>query len=580
MSRREVKTAANGFSNAVARKVKGNVRYATVTSVTADDKGATNLVNVVIDNGTPKQNVPSGFNLTEGARVRLRSDGLSGSESFVVDSPIRAAPSERGNNPNAIIETPIIAGFKHYQRQLQGGVIVLYIVVMVWQIKAQWRDGVAVGYELEMRQVTGDMPSQTIPKAPQGQLKVKLDGGIDDDDTTIQVEAVGGNVPAAASQLPPRFGYISFEDNQEVAYYDTYVPNDYFSGVLREQDTPEGLPTTATSHADGMLVRGRSVAFALSDLPTDTNHEYRVRAVIGQQKSNWSDWEIYKTPANTPADQRTADLISNGDFPTDTSDWSLGGVHSASLTHDATHGFMGLGCAKIEETGTGSPSNVQFRQMTISVTGGNEYVLQMNVAGDGDLNTDGTITVLLEFNSGDTFYRSPIVAATQIGLIDNNKWLLFEARGIAPIKATSVDVMLSAFAFAEDGGTAQLYIDDVRMIELPHSKSALVEESVEADGLKVGGGAGQITKAIVHKETWNPGSVVNDGYLLHEVTVTGALAGDVALAGFDEIAGLYIMLSATVIADDTVLVELTNREAAPTDLGSGTLTVTVFRGDV
>jgi len=54
----------------------------------------------------------------------------------------------------------------------------------------------------------------------------------------------------------------------------------------------------------------------------------------------------------------------------------------------------------------------------------------------------------------------------------------------------------------------------------------------------------------------------------------------VALAGFDEIAGLYIMLSATVIADDTVLVELTNREAAPTDLGSGTLTVTVFRGDV
>jgi len=115
---RHLKTAAAGLKNAIATSIKGKPRYATVQSVTPDDKGATNFVNVVIDKGTPKQNVPSGFNLTEGTRVLLRADGLAGSESFVVERPIRTAPTERGNNPNVVIETPIIAGFNHYHRWL------------------------------------------------------------------------------------------------------------------------------------------------------------------------------------------------------------------------------------------------------------------------------------------------------------------------------------------------------------------------------------------------------------------------------------------------------------------------------
>lgn len=581
MSRRQLKNAATGLKNALADRLKGNIRYATVTSVTADDKGATNLVNVVIDNGTAKQNVPSGFNLTEGARVALEAEGLAGSESYVVKRPVRSAPSERGNNPNAIIETPIIAGFRHYQRQLQGGVIVLYIVVIIWQIKAQWRDGVSVGYELEMRQVTGDMPSQTIAKAPQGQTVVKLDGGIDDDDTTIQVEAVGGNTPAGASQLAPRFGYIEFEGSHEVAYYDTYVPNDYFDGVLREQDTPEGLPTVAAAQGDGMLVRGRSIAFALSDLPTDTNHEYRVRAVIGQQKSNWSDWEIYKTPSAIPADQRTANLLIET-FDSDVTGWSLTGVSGAALTHAPDVGFMGLGSALVEETGLVLNTNPVLQPDTpVSITAGNEYVAQVYATVDGDVGSNEQFVLELLFDSVNATFSSPLVTGDQMGTLTNNKWVLFEARGRAPYGATTANLQFSSFLVrASTGQEVRVYLDDIRIWEIPNSKDALSEEAIETDGLRIGGG-GNLTALLYGSKTWDPAALSEGAQTTTTVTVTGAALGDAVLGvGLTTLNDSRMHLEGDVTATDTVTVRLWNHDtgSSSVNLGSGTLTAWVLKG--
>jgi hypothetical protein len=78
-------------------------------------------------------------------------------------------------------------------------------------------------------------------------------------------------------------------------------------------------------------------------------------------------------------------------------------------------------------------------------------------------------------------------------------------------------------------------------------------------------------------ETKDWGSLATDAMLAENVTVTGAALGDFALASMSvDIADLG--LDAHVTAANTVTVTLTNVGAAnPTDLGSGTLSVMVFK---
>lgn len=291
-----LKQAVNGFLNATARRLKGRTLYGVVQSATENDAGQTAFVNVVTDKGVLVQNAASGgYNLSEGTRVRLKSEGLAGSESFTVERPIRPAMNQQGDNPNAIVETPGIAGFAEFVTFLQGGIPVLWVAVIVWQIQAQWRQGVAVGYELEMRSLTEEQPAQTLGIAAQKQILGQLSAAIDNDDVTIPMEPVTGY----SNAFPPRFGYIEIEN--EIIYYDTCVLGSSFTGALRAQDTPAGLPTVAAAHPDTALIRGRSVGFALSNVPTDRSYEYRVRAVIGQQVSNWSDWTVYAAGGDTTA---------------------------------------------------------------------------------------------------------------------------------------------------------------------------------------------------------------------------------------------------------------------------------------
>jgi hypothetical protein len=573
---RQLKTAAAGFTNAVSKRIKGKPRYATVQSVTPDDKGATNFVNVVIDGGTPKQNIPSGFNLTEGARVLLRGDGLAGSESFVVERPIRTAPSERGNNPNVVIETPIIAGFKHYQEQILGGAILLYVAIIVWQIQAQWRNGVAVGYEMQMRQVTGNMPSETLTLDPQRQMLIKLDGAIDNNDTTIQVEAVGGNVPAEASFLPARFGYV--EVGGEMMFYDEYRFQDELLLVQREQDTPQGLPTTAVSHTDGMLVRGRSVLFSHIVSPTGSNLEYRVRAVIGQQASNWGDWELYKAPAVIPAEQRTADLITNGSFDSNTTGWAA--VSIGTLSHDPVRGSLGAGCAVIEEDGDSSPTSTNFYQGSISITGGMRYVLQMSVSTRGDIEAIDEFYAQVALGGVAGIYKSAKVLGANMPDLDDNRWIVFHAEGVAPKEATEATVSLVAELNRGIGETSFIYIDDVQLYKIEQTSGIATEAGADFVRLGAGGGEGAITKIVHYETTWNPGTVVSESYITHTITgVSGIAAGDHAKPGFTALGDNDMELTATVTGTGRIFVVLRNFEGGNIDLSSGTLSIEITRSE-
>lgn len=78
-------------------------------------------------------------------------------------------------------------------------------------------------------------------------------------------------------------------------------------------------------------------------------------------------------------------------------------------------------------------------------------------------------------------------------------------------------------------------------------------------------------------ETWNPGNVADGEMVSQEVTVTGAVLGDFAMASFSlDISDL--VLDANVTADDTVTVTLTNDGiGAGVNLASGTLRARVLK---
>ncbi len=76
--------------------------------------------------------------------------------------------------------------------------------------------------------------------------------------------------------------------------------------------------------------------------------------------------------------------------------------------------------------------------------------------------------------------------------------------------------------------------------------------------------------------TYNPTNIVTGNQLLTTVTVTGAVAGDFALASFSlDLLGLK--LSASVDAADTVTVIFSNTSGGDVNLASGTLRARVWR---
>jgi hypothetical protein len=78
-------------------------------------------------------------------------------------------------------------------------------------------------------------------------------------------------------------------------------------------------------------------------------------------------------------------------------------------------------------------------------------------------------------------------------------------------------------------------------------------------------------------EVWNPGNVADGEMVSNDVTVTGAVLGDFAIASFSlDVADL--VLDAQVTAANTVTVTLTNDGiGAGVDLTEGTVYVRVFR---
>lgn len=77
--------------------------------------------------------------------------------------------------------------------------------------------------------------------------------------------------------------------------------------------------------------------------------------------------------------------------------------------------------------------------------------------------------------------------------------------------------------------------------------------------------------------TWDPALLAAGAVASTTITVTGAVAGDVAIASHDQLGANNVLISAHVQAADTVRVVLRNETGANLDIASGTLRVMVIR---
>ena len=82
---------------------------------------------------------------------------------------------------------------------------------------------------------------------------------------------------------------------------------------------------------------------------------------------------------------------------------------------------------------------------------------------------------------------------------------------------------------------------------------------------------------IAFSETWNPDSIAAAGYESEDVTVPGAAVGDYVMVSFNTMLTNDMMICGHVSAANTVKVILFNPTSGAINLGSGTLSVLVFK---
>jgi len=100
---------------------------------------------------------------------------------------------------------------------------------------------------------------------------------------------------------------------------------------------------------------------------------------------------------------------------------------------------------------------------------------------------------------------------------------------------------------------------------------------IEYDGTQVLVAGSPIAPVLRASATWNPANMVDTAVTSTTITVTGAAAGDVALASHDQIGANDVLVSAHVQAADTVRVVIHNKTGGDLNIASGTLYVTVWK---
>ncbi len=100
--------------------------------------------------------------------------------------------------------------------------------------------------------------------------------------------------------------------------------------------------------------------------------------------------------------------------------------------------------------------------------------------------------------------------------------------------------------------------------------------NMETGQLTIAGGTGNIIHGLIGNDTWDPGVISTGAEEAKELTVTGAVLGDFAIASFS-LDVTDLVLNAQVTAADTVTCVLANNTGGDINIGSGMLRAKVIK---
>lgn len=150
---------------------------------------------------------------------------------------------------------------------------------------------------------------------------------------------------------------------------------------------------------------------------------------------------------------------------------------------------------------------------------------------------------------------------------------------------TSTRFAYMRFSSVETSGqTWDLGMRGTKAFELRDSTGARTAVSVSdttgvvdfPQGLSAGAGAA-VTKTITATATWDPPSLANGGFAVNNMTVSGAVVGDICMVSFTNSLATGNFLSCFVEAANAVRVVLHNETGGGFDLASGTVRVALLR---
>ena len=155
------------------------------------------------------------------------------------------------------------------------------------------------------------------------------------------------------------------------------------------------------------------------------------------------------------------------------------------------------------------------------------------------------------------------VAGTETGLYTVPSAREFIPDSVVPCNM-SADALAAEITLGKAGGPCDEFLGDTKLANL--------------DGTTKTTKLRPLFHRLTGSDTWDPGSIADGDEEAKEVTVTGAALGDFVRVSFS-LDVTDLVLDAKVTAANTVTCILVNNTGGAIDLGSGTISVEVFKLD-
>jgi hypothetical protein len=532
----------------------------TVSSVQRNEAGQVHKATVTLPGGARVVGLDAGgfYGMGIGAKVLLDGVGSKAAPAYTILKVIEQAVGTPGSGTGEIVSTPVHAFIETAAALALAGSVLINAEFGFYLIAEQWQYDQAVAYEVEVRNATTLQQKYRSTTNYFRRVGGSLKTGIDADDTTIQVEANGQSNP-----------YSEFDETNGIALIGSelvrYESVNRFALYIELVGVTRGaFSTSAAAHSAGDEVTWRGMSLPVLGLDQDTTYEAHVRAINATgNHSNWSTWETFTSDVDTVTVERAAaNLITNGEFDTNLTGWTLTTDTMDTITHNAAIGYHAAGSAHIEITRNGGAASQSIISQSVGgLSAGDRVRARVYVARNAAFDEAGD-SIRMSFGSGATA-GSIEYAGSALAVVGGGRWTVLEGEYVLVPGQTSASLqVIVEYAGSPALDIASVYIDDAQFF-----KVATEPTRVSTNGLTIGQGD-EVTKILSEVASLNFGSISTGQYEDLTITVTGAASGDTCKA--NPASGIEAGLSwdEWVSAADTVTVRLWYHQGA---LGSSSI---------